>query len=115
LSAATKNRTSLFGNDPFLITENTGKEIMEWLHTGVYIDESKTISKKQEYFDEINKITDINILLDICNKAKSEFENDIGFVEKLRSAYSQRKAQIEFIGEMGDTPDQRYDEKDVPQ
>jgi hypothetical protein len=104
LSVASKNRTSLFKGTPFLITENTGKEISNWLNEGVYIDTSKDDTTKQNYLDQISQCETIEEVVDLCKKAKEAFSNDLNFQEILKKSYKERKEAIEFFD---GTSDQR--------
>lgn len=71
----------------------------------------------QQCFNHIDKIETISELDTYCKQAAKEHEPGGYFVQQLRKKYSERKGQLEFIVEMGGTPDQRGfdDEGDVPQ
>ncbi|MDE3145725.1 MAG: AAA family ATPase [Bacteroidota bacterium] len=59
LTKASKDRTGLFANKPeFIITENTGKQILDWCNEGVPVDENKIFERISDCksLDELLKL-----------------------------------------------------------
>ena len=85
LAIPSKDRTNLFeGKNPFLITEETGKEIANWCNSGV--------SELQMGLNEMEIVADMDSLKTIWSKYKS-LQTNSDFV----AMKDKRKSEIELI------------------
>ena len=85
LAIPSKDRTNLFeGKNPFLITEETGKEIANWCNSGV--------SELQMGLNEMEIVADMDSLKTIWRKYKS-LQTNSDFV----AMKDKRKSEIELI------------------
>ncbi len=96
---ASKNRTTLFKGAPFVITEETGKEIYSWLNEGIVHDSSDMDAIKQSYINSINQSLTEEELIENYKKAISENNNDDLFKDLLINICKERKLKINEISE----------------
>lgn len=83
LATPSKDRTNLFeGQQPFLITEETGKAILEWCNSGV--------SQLQVAINEMEIVSNMDDLKNVWTKYKSLQQN-----EKFVAMKNKRKKEIE--------------------
>jgi hypothetical protein len=83
LATPSKDRTNLFeGQQPFLITEDTGKAILEWCNSGV--------SQLQVAINEMEIVSNMDDLKNVWTKYKSLQQN-----EKFVAMKNKRKKEIE--------------------
>lgn len=76
-----KDRTRLFVDKPeFIITEETGKEILKWCNNGV---DSLTAA-----LSEVNLATEIVTLTEIFNQYKNELKDNKEFIEAIKAQRS---------------------------
>lgn len=81
LAKASKDRTGLFANKPeFIITENTGKQIIDWCNEGEVVSENKI-------FERINDCKSLDELL------KLFYQNNIED-EATLTAFTQKKTEL---------------------
>jgi len=82
-----KDRTGLFDGKPeFIITEETGKELLSWSNTGA----SETID---DALSQVRNCTDQNFLINIYNTFKPLIGDHPDFVEALKVKKEQLKAK----------------------
>jgi hypothetical protein len=87
-SIATKDRTEVFeGKDPFIITEKTGIQLLEWCEKGIELQPEKPLTP------ELPSVTDNAVVSAIQRYTAGETE----IFTKLRTAYKLTESQEELI------------------
>lgn len=109
-SSCSKNRTSLFGDDmSFVITEKTGRDILQWTQQGEEIYEPSYEQKiKEHLLKEIPEADSTEKLNLIYHRAKAEIKSH-DYLKEIVAACAKRKEEVNSIcfrfGELGKISD----------
>lgn len=91
LAKASKDRTGLFTDKPeFVISVQTGKQILEWCNSGVAYDATHP-SLSLSLSDQVNNCININDLLELYKKQPKHLQ------EQYHTAFIKRRSEIEPI------------------
>jgi hypothetical protein len=100
---ASKDRTGLFKENPFKITEDTGKELISFLNSGVMVEapvilEDLDMDKRvEESLESVRQSKTMEELRDNFLSSTRHWKNDDAMVSKLTSVKNSRKAELEAL------------------
>lgn len=98
VASSSKDRTGLFDGKPDVLSENTGKTLLEWLESG----KSQEEVEKETYdaavsrvLDMVNGAESMDELKDRYISLQKDFKNNPKIIEELISAKEQKKLELE--------------------
>jgi hypothetical protein len=98
IASASKDRTQLFDGKPFLPSEETGKQILNWLNSGKSQEdlekEKINVPGYSLAVDSILAAKTIEELTKVFDKEKQKFNDNADIVTDLRAFANQRKSEI---------------------
>ena len=96
LATVSKDRTRIWGIDPFLVTEEDGQKLIEWLNSGVSFDEANE-SQKVDLLTVIADAEDMEVLKGIYTSAVTwsrQLQSD-DYETEFTAAKDKRKTELE--------------------
>ena len=96
LATVSKDRTRIWGIDPFLVTEEDGQKLIEWLNSGVSFDEANE-SQKVDLLTVIADAEDMEVLKGIYTSAitwSRQLQSD-DYETEFTAAKDKRKTELE--------------------
>ena len=96
LATVSKDRTRIWGIDPFLVTEEHGQKLIEWLNSGVSFDEANE-SQKVDLLTVIADAEDMEVLKGIYTSAitwSRQLQSD-DYETEFTAAKDKRKTELE--------------------
>lgn len=121
IASASKDRTGMFDGQYFVITEDTGKQLLEWLNSGISIEKhyEQLAEKIISDIKNCKTLDELRVLFDSVKKERVQLFDNAKFKERIVNAKEEKKNELtkeakkvadEYLGE--EEPTQNNDKKE---